>query len=95
MTALQDCDTLCHMTSITIRQLHEATGRWVAKAAESGELQVTKRGRVVAKILPASAPAEIPYFARRRLLPAFRAARLRGGRDSTSGIAEERDQRVP
>jgi antitoxin (DNA-binding transcriptional repressor) of toxin-antitoxin stability system len=83
------------MMSITIRQLHDETGRWVRKAADLGELQVTERGRVIAKLIPASAPADTPYFARRKLLPAFVAARLRGGRDSTEGIGEEREHRVP
>lgn len=79
------------MTTITIRQLHDATGRWVRKAADLGELQVTERGRVVAKLLPASARAATPYFAGRKLLPAYRAAKLKGGRDSTAGISDERD----
>jgi len=83
------------MTTITIRQLHDATGRWIRKAAALGELQVTKRGRVVAKLIPASAPAVIPYFALRKLLPSFRHAKLRGGQDSTVAIGEERDHQVP
>jgi antitoxin (DNA-binding transcriptional repressor) of toxin-antitoxin stability system len=83
------------MTTITIRQLHDATGRWIRKAADLGELQVTERGRVVAKLLPASAPAAMPYFAVRKLSASFRSAKLRGGRDSTIGIGEERDHLVP
>jgi antitoxin (DNA-binding transcriptional repressor) of toxin-antitoxin stability system len=83
------------MATITIRQLHDATGRWIRKAADLGELQVTERGRVVAKLIPASAPAATPYFATRKLLPSYRSLKLRGGRDSAAGIAEERDQRVP
>jgi antitoxin (DNA-binding transcriptional repressor) of toxin-antitoxin stability system len=82
------------MTTITIRQLHDATGRWIRKAGDLGELYVTERGRVVAKLIPASAPAATPYFSRRKLLPAYRAAKLRGGRDSTAGIREERDASV-
>ena len=81
------------MTSITIRQLHDATGRWVRKAAVLGELRVTERGRVVAKLVPASPLPDVPYFARRQLLPSYRAARLSGGSDSTAGISAERDER--
>jgi len=83
------------MTTITIRQLHDATGRWIRKAADLGELQVTERGRVVAKLIPASAPAATPYFAMRKRVPSYRSLKLRGGRDSTVGIREERDHQVP
>jgi antitoxin (DNA-binding transcriptional repressor) of toxin-antitoxin stability system len=38
------------MKSITLRELHEATGKWVRRAAALGALQVTERGRPVARI---------------------------------------------
>jgi antitoxin (DNA-binding transcriptional repressor) of toxin-antitoxin stability system len=82
------------MTTITIRQLHDETGRWIRKAAALGELLVTERGRVVAKLIPATEPAKIPYFAARKLLPAFRDAELQGGQDSTIGISEDRDRPI-
>jgi hypothetical protein len=47
------------------------------------------------KLIPTSAPTDTPYCARRKLLPAFVAAKLRGGLDSTEGISEEREHRVP
>jgi antitoxin (DNA-binding transcriptional repressor) of toxin-antitoxin stability system len=81
------------MKSITIRQLHDETGRWVRKAAALGELHVTERGRLVAKLVPATPATATPYFARRKLLPAFKASRLSGGADSTAGISAERDER--
>lgn len=81
------------MKAITIRQLHDETGRWVRRAAVLGELSVTERGRIVAKIVPATDTPLQPYFARRKLLPAFRAAKLAGGIDSTVGISQERDER--
>ena len=93
MTDSRACVTWCHMKAITIRQLHDETGRWIRKAAALGELSVTERGRVVAKLMPASAPAATPYFAHRRLLPAFKAARLTGDRDATAGISADRDGR--
>jgi len=82
------------MKSITIRQLHAATHKWVRQAASFGGLEITDHGTIVARLLPvppASHPT--PYFARRILLPAFLATQLEGGTDSTTGISAERDER--
>ena len=83
------------MTTITIRELHHNTGKWVRKAAEVGEIHVSERGRTIAKIVPEQPAHEIPYFARRKLNPQFRRImhRLRGGTDSTQIISEDRDAR--
>ena len=80
------------MKSITIRQLHDETDRWVRRVAVIGELHVTERGRLVAKLVPATAPSTVPYFARRKLLPAFLATQAEGGTDSTAGISAEREE---
>jgi antitoxin (DNA-binding transcriptional repressor) of toxin-antitoxin stability system len=83
------------MKTITIRELHQATGRWVRRAAE-GEVHVTERGRLIAKIVPAKpAPARV-FFANPKFTRAFLAQRrhLRGGTDSTGAISEERDREV-
>ena len=84
------------MKTITIRQLHDATGKWVRRAAALGELQVTERGQVVAKLMPATARPAVPFFARRNLLPSYRTAQryLRGGVDSTQTISDDRDHAV-
>lgn len=81
------------MKSVTIRQLHDETGRWVRAAAAAGELVVTERGKIVAKIVPAAGLPPRPYFARRKLTRAFRIAALSGGTDATIGISRERDER--
>ncbi len=81
------------MKTISIRQLHDETGRWVRKAAAVGGMQVTERGAVVAQIVPAPAASAEPYFARRKLLPAFHATQSAGRTDSTAGISVERDER--
>jgi antitoxin (DNA-binding transcriptional repressor) of toxin-antitoxin stability system len=87
---------MSHMKTISIRELHEATGRWVRRA-QAGEVYVTERGRLVAKIVPALPLPAKPYFANPKFTPAFRAQRkyLRGGTDSTGMISEERDHQVP
>ena len=85
------------MTTISIRELHEKTGRWVRQAALDGEIRVTDRGEFVAKLVAGSEPKSAPYFARRKILPGFKRlstqGKLRGGADSTIGISEDRDDR--
>ncbi|MGH8019138.1 MAG: type II toxin-antitoxin system Phd/YefM family antitoxin [Opitutaceae bacterium] len=83
------------MKTISIRELHEATGKWVRRAA-AGEVYVTERGRLVAKIVPAKAAPKQPFFARAKFTRAFLAHRkhLRGGTDSTQIVSEDRDREV-
>lgn len=83
---------MSHMKTITIRELHQATGRWVRRASAGG-LYVTERGRLVAKIVPASPLPVKPFFANPKFTRAFLAHRkhLRGGTDSTQAISEERN----
>lgn len=46
-----------HMKTITIRELHLRTGRWVRHAAVHGPVVVTDRGRRVAALQPFDAAA--------------------------------------
>jgi antitoxin (DNA-binding transcriptional repressor) of toxin-antitoxin stability system len=86
------------MRTISIRALHEKTGEWIRQAAKYGEITVTDRGRAIAKIQPQADPRDIPYFARRRMSPAFRGlmqrGKLRGGTDSTQIVSQDRDRRI-
>jgi antitoxin (DNA-binding transcriptional repressor) of toxin-antitoxin stability system len=95
LIGINRCDTMSHMKTITIRELHQATGRWVRRAS-AGEVYVTERGRLVAKIVPASPLPAKPFFADPKFTPAFLANRkyLRGGTDSTQAISEERNREV-
>ena len=83
------------MKTITIRELHQATGRWV-RQAQSGEVYVTERGQLIAKIVPASPAPTEPFFANPRFTRAFLQQRkhLRGGIDSTETISQERDSEI-
>ena len=83
------------MKIVSLRELHHQTGYWVRESARQGEIQVTDDGRVIAKIVPHTATAEVPYFAQRKTSAAFRrlAAKLAGGTDSTQIISEDRDSR--
>lgn len=83
------------MRTITIRELHQATGRWVRRAA-AGEVYVTERGRILAKIVPARPLPAKPFFANPKFTRAFLAQRkhLHGGTDATVIISEERDREI-
>jgi antitoxin (DNA-binding transcriptional repressor) of toxin-antitoxin stability system len=83
------------MKTITLRELHEQTGRWVRQASGE-EVYVTERGRLIAKIVPASPLPAKPFFANPRFTRAYLAQCkfLRGGRDSTAAISEDRDREV-
>jgi antitoxin (DNA-binding transcriptional repressor) of toxin-antitoxin stability system len=86
------------MKTISIRELHERTGEWVRKANHHGEIMVTDRGQVVAKIVPEGSKSELPFFARpRKLSRAFArlqaSGKLKGGVDSTIAISEDREDR--
>jgi antitoxin (DNA-binding transcriptional repressor) of toxin-antitoxin stability system len=83
------------MKTITIRELHEATGRWV-RQAQAGEVYVTERGRLVARIVPASPLPPQPFFANPTYTRAFlrERTRLQGGTDATEIIGEGRDRDV-
>lgn len=86
---------MSHMKSITIRELHEQTGRWVRRAS-AGEVYVTERGRLVAKIVPVSPLPQKPFFANPKFTRAFLRHRnsFRGGTDATETISRERDREV-
>jgi len=83
------------MKTITIRELHQETGRWLRQAS-SGDVYVTERGRLIAKIVPAAPPSPRPYFANPRYTRAFLRYRksLRGGTDTTEIIGQDRDREV-
>jgi prevent-host-death family protein len=86
------------MKTVTIRQLHARTGELVREASRHGEIRITDYGRVVAKILPEAEPTPVPYFARRRVSPAFKRLDESGktgrGTDSTAAISEDREDRA-
>ena len=78
------------MREISIRKLHEATGKFVREAA-SEPYVVTDRGRPVAVLGPVTDLPKGTPFAKRRLLPALaRMKKIRG--DSTRDISEDRDR---
>lgn len=86
---------MCHIKTISIRELHEQTGRWVRQAS-SGEVYVTERGRPVAKITPVAPLPQKPFFADPRFTRAYLRHRnsFRNGTDATETISQDRDREV-
>jgi antitoxin (DNA-binding transcriptional repressor) of toxin-antitoxin stability system len=88
------------MKTISIRELHARTGRWVRQVAEQGQILVADNGRTVVRMVPATAPPTTPYFARRRFINRTMkrwietGALGRGGTDVSQGISEDREDRA-
>lgn len=82
------------MKSISIRDLHQATGKWVREAARVDELVVTERGRPIATIVPYQEPPAGNRFKARRLRPGYARLleRLGAGTDSAAIVSEDRDR---
>lgn len=85
---------MCPMKSITIRDLHQATGKWVREAARVDELVVTERGRPIATIVPYQEPSAGNRFKARRLRPGYARLLQRLGAGTESGVivSEDRDR---
>jgi len=83
------------MKTITIRELHQETGRWVRQSA-CGEVFVTDHGQLIAKIVPLAPLPSRPFFAVPRYTQAFLRHRksLRGGTDGTEIVSQDRDREV-
>ncbi|HEX3624467.1 MAG TPA: type II toxin-antitoxin system prevent-host-death family antitoxin [Verrucomicrobiae bacterium] len=90
--------TLRHMKTVSIRELHTKTGELVRDASRHGHILVTDNGRTIAKIIPESDNAGVPYFAQRKVSTAFSKLDASGktgrGIDVTQLISEDREDRV-
>ena len=87
------------MKTISIRELHARTGKWVRQVAEQGQILVADNGRTVVRMMPETAPSLPPYFARRQYINRkmkrwIETGELgRGGMDVTTGISNDREDR--
>jgi antitoxin (DNA-binding transcriptional repressor) of toxin-antitoxin stability system len=86
---------MCHMTSISIRELHLKTGAWVKRAAELGSITVTERGRPIARLEAIAEPGRGNRFLTRKLRPGYKRLQgtLTGGTDSVAIVSEGREGR--
>ncbi len=84
------------MKTISLRELHNNTGKWVRQAEHETEIIVTDRGKAIASLSPLKnrLPKKVGWD-RRKLVPGY-AAYLKSGMptsDSTPGISEDRTSR--
>jgi len=86
---------MCHMKMISLRELHEATGEWVRRAARLGVVTVTDRGKPIARIVPVVEEPGQNRFRERKLRPGYAKllGTLQGGTDSTAMVSADRDER--
>jgi prevent-host-death family protein len=86
---------MCHMKTISIRELHQRTGAWVRKAVELGSITVTERGRPVARLEAVEEHGRRNQFLSRKLLPGYKRlmGTLTGGTDIVTMVSEDRGKR--
>lgn len=82
------------MQTISIRELHEKTGKWVRLAGTHEQIIITERGRPVAALAPFRTAARGNRFSGRKILPAYGQLRgqLSGGTDSGTILSEQRSR---
>ncbi len=79
------------MIRISIRELHNRTGKWIRNAAREGKIVVTDRGEPIAAIGPFSAEEAATPFSKRREIPAFRnLPKVKG--DSSHFVSDDRNR---
>jgi prevent-host-death family protein len=86
------------MKTISLRELHNDTGKWVRRVNEEKEIIVTDRGHAIASLVPLKTKPKKKYtWANRPLRPgyvaAMKAGLLKSSGDSTAYISQDRTSR--
>ena len=86
------------MKTISLRELHNNTGKWVRLAEDELEIIVTDRGKAIASLKPLSQNTAKKVSWRNRdyvpgYLTALKAGKLKSPTDSMIGISEDRTSR--
>ena len=89
---------MSHMKTISLRELHNNTGKWIRSVKQEEEIVVTDRGAAIATVLPYRKSKARKYtWANRPLRPgyvaAMKAGKLKTGGDSTFSISQDRTSR--
>lgn len=82
------------MKTISIRELHARTGRWVRLAEAHEQILITERSRPVAALVPYREAAQANRFRARKLLPVYKKlkGKLSGGTDSSAILSADRNR---
>lgn len=80
-----------HMVRISIRELHNKTGKWIRSAARDQKIVVTERGHPIATIGPFSPNEMGTPFSKRREISAFSNLPKVNG-DSSHFISDDRNR---
>jgi prevent-host-death family protein len=86
------------MKTISLRELHNKTGKWIRRVQEEEEIIVTDRGVPLVSLVPVKHKSAKKYtWGTRPLLPgylaAMKAGKLKSTGDSSIGISEDRTSR--
>ncbi len=86
------------MKTISLRELHNETGKWVRRVNAEEEIIVTDRGHAIASLVPIKTQPKKKYtWENRPLVPGYAAAmkagKLKSTTDSSIGISEDRTSR--
>jgi len=86
------------MKTISVRELHNDTAKWLRAVKDEEEIVVTNRGIPIVKFVPISdSPKKRKTWAERTLLPGYaalvKAGKLKSTGDSTAYILEDRTSR--
>jgi prevent-host-death family protein len=87
-----------HMKTISVRDLHNDTAKWLRAVKDEEEIVVTNRGVPIVKFVPIlSPPKKRKTWAERTLRPGYaalmKAGKLKTTGDSSIGISEDRTSR--
>ena len=86
------------MRTISLRELHNNTGKWVRSVKDEEEIKITDRGVEIAVITAMKKTKRRKYtWANRPLRPGYaalmKAGKLKSSTDSSIGISEDRTSR--
>ena len=89
---------MCHMKAISLRELHNDTGKWIRSVRDEEEIIITDRGVAIAIMKPIpKATGKKLTWGTLKLRPGYeallKAGKLKGGTDSSIGISEDRSSR--
>jgi prevent-host-death family protein len=98
LTGLTPMCNMRHMKTISLRELHNKTGKWMRRVADEEQIMVTDRGVPIAKVVhPNAYVGPRRTWGDRKLMPGYaalmKAGKLKSTGDSSVYISEDRSSR--